>query len=154
MSKTERVAAILRLIDNPETTEWPPEYEGFFICFNAGEYYEAHDVLEALWLRCTDTNRTFYKGLIQTAGAFVHLKKQYLRPDHPVDGARLPPAVRLFKTAIRNLTPYGDVHLGLDLASLLEICREYIQRIESCGFSMNPWTPERRPIARLDQGRL
>jgi hypothetical protein len=31
-------------------------------------------VLEQLWLECRDENRLYFKGLIQIAGAFVHLK--------------------------------------------------------------------------------
>lgn len=154
MSKSKRVAAILRLFDHPDARGCPPEYRGFFICFNSGDYFEAHDVLEDLWLRCTDANKTFYKGLIQVAGAFVHLRKQHLRPDHPVDGARLPPAARLFKTAIRNLESYGDTHLGLELVSLLAVCREYRQIIENSGFSVNPWSPSNKPAAHFNQSRL
>jgi hypothetical protein len=31
-------------------------------------------VLEHLWLDCRDSNHLYFKGLIQIAGAFVHLK--------------------------------------------------------------------------------
>ena len=51
-------------------------YLGYFACFNRGWFYEAHDVLEELWLaNRTGPNYAFYKGLIQLAGAFVHLQK-------------------------------------------------------------------------------
>ena len=47
-------------------------YHGFFECFNRGEFYEAHDVLEQLWLADKEGPKgKFYKGLIQLAGAFV-----------------------------------------------------------------------------------
>ena len=40
-------------------------------------------------------NYLFFKGLIQVAGAFVHLQKQFLHPEHPKHRPRLRPAVRL-----------------------------------------------------------
>jgi predicted metal-dependent hydrolase len=32
--------------------EWDPRYWGYFRTFNEGRFYEAHDVLEDLWLEC------------------------------------------------------------------------------------------------------
>ncbi len=49
--------------------------------FNRQLFYEAHDVLEDLWLPDRHgPNGNFYKGLIQLAGAYVHLQKNRLRP--------------------------------------------------------------------------
>src|SRR5882757_6923511 len=111
--KADRIEAYVTSL-GMEGTAFDPCYLGYFACFNSQEYYEAHDVLEHLWLQGRDDgNYAFYKGLIQLAGAFVHLKKQRARPGHPKDGRRLHPAVRLFALAEKNLTPYGPAHLGL-----------------------------------------
>ena len=59
-----------------------PHLTGFLECFNRQAYYEAHDVLEELWLKTSDERRDFYKGLIQTAAVF--LKLQQGKPD-PAD---------------------------------------------------------------------
>jgi predicted metal-dependent hydrolase len=91
----------------PEEIARHPCYVGFFRCWNEQRYYEAHDVLEHLWLRTTTDDARYFKGLIQAAGGFVHLQKQYLRPTHPKDGRRLYPAVRLFRLAENNLAPYA-----------------------------------------------
>ena len=120
-------------------------YEGYFSCFNRGEYYEAHDILEHLWLKGAGENHRFYKGLIQFAGAFVHLKKQYQRPDHPKDGRRLRPASRLFLLAESNLSPYGEQHLGLNVRAVVGECRGYCAWLEEQQFSVNPWRPEHLP---------
>jgi len=40
--------------------------------FNAGEYFEAHEVLEAAWLEAPATERDLLKGLIQAAVALYH----------------------------------------------------------------------------------
>lgn len=124
-------------------------YELYFTLFNAGEYYEAHDVLEHLWLSCGDSHARFYKGLIQIAGAFVHLRKQFLRPEHPKDGRRLRPACRLLALGTSNISPFGPEHMGLDIGNLCAICGDLVRKIEESGFGYNPWTPQQKPSVRL-----
>ena len=64
----------------------------FIACFNRQAYYEAHDVLEELWLKTSGERRDFYRGLIQTAAVF--LKLQQGKPD---------PAMRLALRATSHL---------------------------------------------------
>ena len=142
--KAERMEGFVRSLGG-DGTAFDPCYVGYFSCFNAGDYYEAHDVLEHLWLKGRDENYAFFKGLIQLAGAFVHLKKQRARPDHPTDGRRLYPAVRLFRLAAANLAPYGPVHWGLDLDAVVRLIDEQVARIEASRYRVNPWTPEAAP---------
>jgi predicted metal-dependent hydrolase len=125
-------------------------YLGYFTCFNAGEYYEAHDVLEHLWLRHRGPEHGFYKGLIQIAGAFVHLRKQYLRPDHPKDGRRLNPAVRLFRLGQHNLEPFRPRYLCLDVNALSELADRLCTTIVTSDYEVNPWHPETAPQLNLD----
>ena len=82
IKKAERIEAYVKSF-GPAAEGYDPCYLAYFVCFNTQEYYEAHDVLEHLWLQREDENHAFFKGLIQLAGAFVHLKKQNLRPEHP-----------------------------------------------------------------------
>jgi hypothetical protein len=124
-------------------------YAGWFTCFNAGRYYEAHDVLEQLWLRTSGADRAFFKGLIQIAGAFVHLRKHFERPWHPKDATRLRPASRLFGLGCANLAPFQPVHLRLDIASVRALCEEITTAIKVSGFSRNPWDPARAPRIEL-----
>jgi hypothetical protein len=142
--KGDRIEAYVRSLGLAKEG-FDPCYLAYFACFNGQEYYEAHDVLEHLWLRREDENHAFYKGLIQLAGAFVHLKKQRARPLHPTDGRRLHPAVRLFALASKNLFPYAPLHMGLNVAGLLELVSDHVSRIEASGFSRNPWRPETAP---------
>lgn len=140
MKKAERIENMLSGIELAEG-HYHECYRGYFQCFNAGLYYEAHDVLEHLWLRETGPDFAFYKGLIQIAGAFVHLKKQYERPTHPTDGRRLHPAARLFALGICNIEPFAPRHMGLDVAALCTLCRSQIKKIETSDFTVNPWSP-------------
>jgi hypothetical protein len=126
-----------------------PHYVGWFTCFNSGAYYEAHDVLEHLWLRTHDGNHAFFKGLIQIAGAFVHLRRQHERPSHPKDGARLRPAARLFALGLRHLLPYRPVHMRLNVTSVCALCEAHMAAIESSDFRRNPWDPARLPRIEL-----
>ncbi len=151
MKKSDRIQAMVEGLTAGETG-LDPCYTGWFACFNRAEYYEAHDVLEHLWLQTRDANYAFYKGLIQLAGAFVHLRKQHERPWHPKDGARLRPAARLFALALGNLAAFCPAHLRLDVADTCRLCREYIAELERTQFAVNPWNPERRPRIELMPG--
>jgi len=126
-----------------------PRYLGYFTCFNTARYYEAHDVLEDLWLSEPSADSDFFKGLIQFAGAFVHLQKQRARPDHPKDGRRLAPAARLFALAERNLAPFGPHHLGLDVAAVLALGSTHVAEIVASDFTLNPWHPDHAPQLTL-----
>ena len=122
-----------------------PCYLGWFAHFNACEYYEAHDALEVLWLRTTCADREFFKGLIQVAGAFVHLRKQLERPQHAKHSTRLRPAARLLRRAEQHLAPFGPIHLRLDVAAVCALCESLAHGIETSGFADNPWSPATPP---------
>ncbi len=129
-----------------------PCYQGYFHCFNAGDYYEAHDVLEHLWLKDGPggANYAFYKGLIQVAGAFVHLRKQFEHPTHAKHGRRLRPAGRLFELARANLAGYEPYHLSLNVTAVRSLCTQYASLLTDSGFARNPWSPEAAPRMRPD----
>lgn len=144
MKKSERTGVLAASL-GPAENGLDPHYAGWFTCFNEGRYYEAHDVLEHLWLRTTGECHAFYKGLIQLAGAFVHLKKQHARPTHPKDGRRLRPASRLLRLALANLQHLPSRHQGLDLPAIRALCMQTLAAIETAGFSRNPWHPAALP---------
>jgi predicted metal-dependent hydrolase len=126
-----------------------PYYRGFFQCWNEQRYYEAHDVLEQVWLHdpISAEDAQYFKGLIQAAGAFVHLQKHYEHPTHPKHGRRLGPAVRLFRLAEKNLAPFGADRHDLDLVKFREMLWRYREATEANG--KNPWAPETAPHVTL-----
>ena len=152
MSKHARMEAFVAGLGGDPALATHPCYQGYFQCFNDARYYEAHDVLEHLWLRGgrADPEHAFYKGLIQVAGAFVHLQKQHARPGHAKDGRRLRPAVRLFALATANLTPYGPRHLDLDVDAVLALCAAQVAAIVASDFTRNPWSPQTAPHLGLE----
>jgi predicted metal-dependent hydrolase len=149
MKKSDRIEEFIGTLGVTPAEGLHECYLGYFACFNRGEYYEAHDVLEHLWLQGAGENYAFFKGLIQLAGAFVHLQKQYLHPTHPKHGRRLRPAVRLFRLALTNLEPYGPRHLRLDVAALCGLAREWMGQVEAGGYERNPWSPDAAPRIEL-----
>ena len=126
-----------------------PFYRAFFHCWNEQHYYEAHDVLEQVWLKTKSSDADYFKGLIQAAGAFVHLQKRFEHPSHAKHSKRLPPAVRLFRLAERNLSRFGPLHHRLDVAAFCQLLREYADRIVASDYKTNPWSPETAPKLKL-----
>jgi predicted metal-dependent hydrolase len=134
--KSSKIAA---LIENCRGHELDAHYLGYFECFNRQLFYEAHDVLEELWLGQRDgPNYSFYKGLIQLAGAFVHLQKNRLRP-----------SAALFKLAQTNLQKYPPLHERLEVNQVLNLIQIWLHELESNGFQNNPLVPGREPQVRL-----
>ena len=133
---SKKSAKIAALIAGNEGGSFDAHYLGYFDCFNRQLFFEAHDVLEELWLAQgkAGANYAYYQGLIQLAGAFVHLQKQRLRP-----------AVALFNLAEANLRQYPARHDGFDVASALGLLADWRGRIESQGFTVNPLGPDNAP---------
>ena len=88
------------------------------------------------WLECFNTGE-FYKGLIQLAGAFVHLT-MHENPRFPAAGPRLNPAGRLLRMARANLEKYEQPPHGFDVPAALRLIDEWHARLESGGFKVNP----------------
>lgn len=44
-------------------------------CYCNQEFFEAHEHWEAVWLRCTEPDKTFLQALIQVTAAFHHLRR-------------------------------------------------------------------------------
>jgi uncharacterized protein len=126
-----------------------PFYLAFFRCWNEQRYYEAHDVLEQLWLKTDAEEANFFKGLIQAAGAFVHLQKRFEHPSHVKHGRRLPPAVRLFQLAQKNLASFAPCHHRLDVTALCHLLNRYAHEIVASDYTTNPWSPETAPNLKL-----
>ena len=93
----------------------------YFHFFNRQQFYEAHDILESLWLGEREgPNNEFYKALIQLAGAFVHVQK-----------GRVKPAIALFKLSASYLQKYPQRHEGLEVAQVLRMIDGWIATLEA-----------------------
>ena len=88
----------------------------FIACFNRQAYFEAHDVLEELWLKTSGEKRDFYKGLIQTAAVFLKLQQ-----DKPA------PAVRLALRAVCHLERYRPMCEQVDVEVVLNWLQDVVR---------------------------
>ena len=135
--KSARIAARIESFCGQELDA---HYLGYGDCFNRQLFYEAHEVLEDLWLKDKPgPNGAFYKGLIQLAGAFVHLQKNRLRP-----------AAALFKLALAKLEKYPRRHERLDVAAVCGVIQTWLGSLESAPFEKNPFTSENAPKLALE----
>jgi hypothetical protein len=155
VSKGERISRFVRELEGEDvsagggTVAEHPFYRAFFRCWNEQRYYEAHDVLEQLWLETTSRDADFFKGLIQAAGAFVHLQKNFEQPTHLKHSRRLRPAVRLFLLAEKNLSIFRPQHHGFDVAAFCESLRVCAGQIVASNYQTNPWSPVTAPKLKL-----
>ena len=126
---------IAALVDRFKGGAFDAHYLGYFECFNQQLYFEAHEVLECLWLEVRGRPLDlFYKALIQLAGAFVHLQKN-----------RRAPAVALFGLARRNFEQYPRYCQGLDLKTVLETINRYLQDLNKARPSGALFDPQHAP---------
>lgn len=91
-----------------------PRLQDFINLFNEKEFFEAHEMLEGLWIETEGEDKDFYKGLIQCAVAFVHLERGNFK------GAR-----KLFRTAHGYLHAYLPEHGEIQTEKLLEEFEEF-----------------------------
>jgi predicted metal-dependent hydrolase len=117
-----------------------PRYVEYFERFNRQRFFEAHQVLEALWLpQRRGPNGPFYKGLIQLAGAFVHWQKN--RPG---------PAAALLGLARANLRNYPAIHDGLNVAGTLAVVEGWLGRLKAARAPGQPLAQINPPQLRLE----
>ena len=87
--------------------------------FNAGMYFEAHEVWEHLWRRTEGGPRLFYQGLIQAAVGLHHLQ----------NGNRAGARGQLQK-ALAKLELHSADYLRIDNGQLVEQIRRVLDSLE------------------------
>lgn len=87
-------------------------YEDGFVqgihLFNTQKYFEAHEALEALWLKASGDRKIFLHGLIQIAAAFHHHKRNNPAGFHS-----------LLQKGCAKLETFGGAFPGVDLGGLM-----------------------------------
>jgi len=133
--KSDKIAALLQphlggTLDS--------HYLAFFDCFNRQLFFEAHEVLEDLWLADRGPDRAFYQGLIQLAGAFVHFQKNRFRP-----------ASALLRLAATNLARYPREHQKLSVHHILARIAVWQDVLAESSYAMNPFIETGYPSLNL-----
>ncbi|HEX9781099.1 MAG TPA: HAD-IA family hydrolase [bacterium] len=85
-----------------------PRLLGGIARFNAGDYFESHEIWEALWHEVAGPERRFLQGLIQLAAAYHHRGRGNRRG-----------ALELHGKAREKLSAWAPRHAGIAVADLL-----------------------------------
>lgn len=88
--------------------------------FNAGLYFECHEIQEGVWRATTGPDKAFYHGIVQIAAAFYHHEK---RNRH---GART-----LLTKGLQKLATYPDRHLGVALEAFRQALQPWAEHFSA-----------------------
>ncbi len=80
----------------------------------------AHEHWEGVWLKCQEPEKSFLQALIQMAAAFHHLQRNNSRG-----------AVSLLKAALRKLEPYPALFESVEVASLREEAKAWLEVLKA-----------------------
>jgi predicted metal-dependent hydrolase/CheY-like chemotaxis protein len=90
--------------------------------FNAGEYWECHETLEALWIAEQRPIRDLYQGILQVGIAFHHLRQN----NHAG-------ALKMFRRGLPRLRGLPDVCQGVHIAHLSATARRIHDAAQNLG---------------------
>lgn len=113
--------------------EEPGLFEQGVALFNAGHFFECHELLEVLWKRAGGTERLFYQGLIQAAVALLHAERGNLRG-----------AAATYAKAQAKLDPLSEEYMGIALGDLRAALAKFFAQA-TAGGELPP-----RPRIRLE----
>lgn len=102
--------------------------------YDAGEFFNAHEAWESVWLRAPEPEKTFLQGLIQVTAAFHHLRRNN----------RLG-AVLLLQAALGRLVRYPADFGGISLNLLRDDISERLHMLERDEASFHLLSPRIRP---------
>lgn len=99
--------------------------------FNAGRFFEAHEVWEEVWLETAEPEKTTLQGMIQIAAGFHHYC-----------AANPEGACSLMTAGVVKLLRAPETHRGVSLKKLREETRQWIVALQA-GAIQGPEKPPR-----------
>ena len=90
--------------------------------FNRGEYFEAHETLEAAWNEDQSIGRDLYRAILQVAVAYLQIERR-----------NYPGAVKMFLRMRQWLAPLPDECRGVDIARLKMDAQAIYERLMASG---------------------
>lgn len=106
--------------------------------FNAGEYWLAHEELEAAWNEESGAVRELYRAILQTAVVYLHITRANYRG-----------AIKVYGRVQKWINPWPDVCRGIEIGQLhrdLEAVMAEVQRLgpdRLAGFDRSLFKPVR-----------
>lgn len=99
----------------------PQAIQGIHL-MNAGHYFEAHEALELAWRADTSTIRDLYRGILQVAVMYHHVKRQNFRG-----------AVKVYQRCMPWLAPFPPVCHGINIGRLRQDCQAVYTELSRLG---------------------
>jgi len=90
--------------------------------FNAGRFFVAHEIWEALWNDTVGPERSLVQGLVQIAAG-------YAKVESGIRGG----ALKLLTRGVALMQPFTPAGMGLDLAALAESVSADLERLRAAG---------------------
>ena len=86
-----------------DATQYDPRYLAGIVLFNRGDFFEAHEVWESLWMETFTPEKKFYQGLIQAAVGLLHFCN-----------GNVAGALKLYRSSREYMMRYGSPFFGLN----------------------------------------
>jgi pSer/pThr/pTyr-binding forkhead associated (FHA) protein len=115
-----------------------PQYLRGIEHFNAGRYFDAHEVWEEIWLRSSDDTKVFYQMLIQAAVGLHHYERGNSR------GAR-----GMHNNVVEKLGRLPSVFMSLDLVEFSRNFNVFLADLIESNNEAAPSIDKPRPQIRL-----
>jgi uncharacterized protein len=96
-------------------------------CYRGGEFFEAHEAWESVWLSAPEPEKTFLQGLIQMTAAFHHLQRK-----NPIG------AMQLLEAALRRLERYPARFGGLPAGLICDEIRGRLGALRTGAENLEP----------------
>lgn len=111
-------------------TRWPAGWDASppaALCrgieqFNAGEYWECHETLEALWVAEPRPIRELYQGILQVGVAFHHMQQRNYAG-----------AIKMFRRGLPRLIGLPEMCQGVHVAALAAAARAIHDAVVALG---------------------
>jgi predicted metal-dependent hydrolase len=90
--------------------------------FNSGQYWKAHEALEAAWRAESGPIRDLYKGILQAGVVYLH-----------VSHANYPGAIKVNQRCRRWLDPWPDRCRGIEVGTLRKDLAAVMEQVLALG---------------------
>jgi len=120
------------------TGSYPRHYLEGIDHFNAGRYFDAHEVWEEIWLRSSGDTKTFYQMLIQAAVGLHHYERGNAR------GAK-----GMYNNVVDKLNRLPSCLMSLDLDDFARQFRAFFAELIDNNDQPVPASDEPRPRIKL-----
>ncbi len=127
--QTSRLLEALRFLTTGGRARTNSDLERGLALFNAGLFFECHELLEGLWKATSGPDKAFYHGIVQVAAAFYHYEK------HNHHGA-----VTLLTKSRQKLATYPSQYLGVDVAAFRRSLEPWVVAFEAHAEERRPQT--------------